>query len=120
MVAMGRRVALDGLALTEHFHATGFWEIYEHLRAAYEQRDGVFWAGGLALVPGAEVNIREGAHVIVLGELREIEGLDQAFPGLLSHGYEPPLQEFLDVSAAFDLARIGAHMFRPKKELGKF
>jgi hypothetical protein len=120
MAAMGKRVGLDGLALTEHFHAAGFWKVYEHLRTSYEHRHGVFWTDRLALVPGAEVNIREGAHVIVLGELGEIERLDRAFPALLSNGYEPTLEEFLDSSEPFALARIGAHMFRPKKELGKF
>ena len=120
MAAMGRRVGLDGLSLTEHFHARGFWHVYEHLGTTYERRGGVFWSNGLALIPGAEVNIREGAHVIVLGEVRELERLDRAFPAPLSDGYEPGLEEFLDVSASLDLARIGAHMFRPKKELGKF
>src|SRR5262245_8191004 len=120
MAAMARRVGLDGLSLTEHFHAKGFWQVYEHLIAAYERRGGVFWSGSLALVPGAEVNIREGAHVIVLGEVAELERLDRAFVAPLSEGYEPRLEEFLEVSASLALARIGAHMFRPRKELGKF
>src|SRR5262249_2695382 len=79
MAGAGRRVGLDGLSLTEHFHARGFWQVYEHLSAAYARREGVFWTDGLALIPGAEVNIREGAHVIVLGEVAELERLDRSF-----------------------------------------
>lgn len=120
MVRMAMRVGLDGVALTEHFHATGYWDIHAHLEAAYPLASGVYWADGVALIPGAEVNIREGAHVIVLGETPEIRRLDGAFPEPLSHGYEPSLREFLDVTDDFDVARIGAHMFRPTKELGKF
>ncbi len=117
---MARAVGLDAVALTEHFHARGYWDIYNHLVAAYPCERGVFDAGGIALLPGAEVNIRERAHVIVLADVAELRRLDEAFPDRLSHGYEPTLREFLDVTDDFDLARIGAHMFRRTKELGKF
>jgi predicted metal-dependent phosphoesterase TrpH len=120
MVRMARRVGLDGLALTEHFHARGYWDIPAHLEATYPRVGGAFWSHGVALIPGAEVNIREGAHVIVIAETEEIRRLDRAFREPLSLGYEPALREFLDVTDDFDLARIGAHMFRPQKELGKF
>src|SRR5262249_14124305 len=83
-------------------------------------RRGVFWSDDVALIPGAEVNIREGAHVIVLGEVAELRRLDASFPERLSDRYEPTLREFLDVTDDFDVARIGAHMFRSGKELGKF
>jgi predicted metal-dependent phosphoesterase TrpH len=118
MVRMARSVGLDGVALTEHFHTAGYWDIHRHLADAFACRGGVFWADGVALIPGAEINIREGAHVVVLGDVAEIRRLDRAFPRLLSQGYEPRLREFLDVCDGFDLARIGAHMFRRTKELG--
>jgi predicted metal-dependent phosphoesterase TrpH len=120
MAGIARRVGLDGIALTEHFHGRGYWEIYEWLLGSYPMERGVFWRDGLALIPGAEVNIREGAHVIVLAEIGELRRLDRAFAAPLSDGYEPCLREFLDVTDDFDLARIGAHMFRPGKELLKF
>jgi predicted metal-dependent phosphoesterase TrpH len=120
MVARARRVGLDAVCLTEHFHATAYWDIPRHLEETYRSERGVFWAGSTALVPGAEVNIREGAHVIVLGEIAELRRLDEAFPGRPSERYEPTLREFLDVADDYDVARIGAHMFRRAKELGKF
>ena len=120
MIAMARRVGLDGLALTEHFHATAYWDVHGYLTATFPERGGVFWAGNLALIPGAEVNIREGAHVIVLGEVAELRRLDESFPTRLSEHYEPTLREFLEVTDDFEIARIGAHMFRRSKELGKF
>lgn len=120
MVRMAKRVGLDGLALTEHFHAHEFWSIYESLPRMYPMERGVFWAEGVALLPGAEVNIREGAHIIVIGEVPELRRLDRAFPVALSEKYEPTLREFLDVTDDLDLVRIGAHMFRPSKELGNF
>jgi hypothetical protein len=119
-VRMARTVGLDAVSLTEHFHARGYWDIYEHLVDSYPCDRGVFSSEGIALIPGAEVNIREKAHVIVLGDVGELRRLDEAFPDRLSRGYEPTLREFLDVTADFDLARIGAHMFRRAKELGKF
>ena len=91
MIRMAKRVGLDGIALTEHFHATNFWAIHEYLLRTYPHEAGVFWTDGLALIPGAEVNIREGAHVIVLGEVAELRRLDRAFAQPLSHRYEPKL-----------------------------
>src|SRR5262249_29993409 len=120
IVRMAKRVGLDGVALTEHFHARDFWKIHDHLVDEYPSQGGVFWADGVALLPGAEVNIREGAHAITLGEVAELRRLDRAFPQRLSDGYEPGLREYLDVTDDFDVVRIGAHMFRPTKELGKF
>jgi predicted metal-dependent phosphoesterase TrpH len=120
MVRQGRRVGLDAIALTEHFHATRYWDIHNHLEATFPCDRGVFRADGFALIPGAEVNIREGAHIIVLGEVPELRRLDGAFPSRLSERYEPTLREFLDVTDDFDIVRIGAHIFRRCKELGKF
>jgi hypothetical protein len=56
----------------------------------------------------------------VLGEVAELRRLDESFPRRLSEHYEPTLREFLDVTDDFEIARIGAHMFRRSKELGKF
>src|SRR2546425_6092540 len=120
MVRMARRVGLDGLGLTEHFPATDFGAAHDHLERTYPLEGGVFWADGLALIPGAEITIREGAHIIVLGDVAELRRLDRAFAEPLSHRYEPTFREFLDVSEYFEVARIGAHMLRPDKELGKF
>jgi hypothetical protein len=116
----GKQIGLDAIALTEHFHGRESWSIYRHLFREYRSDRGVFWAEGVAIIPGAEANIREGAHVIVLGEVGELRRLDRAFATQRSEGYEPRLREFLDTSENFDVVRIGAHMFRPTKELGKF
>lgn len=119
MVRMGKRVGLDAMALTEHLHARTYWSVYDHLCHAYRAHRGLFWSDSLALVPGGEINIREGCHIVVLGEVSELRRLDLAFPRPLSSGYEPSLAELLDASADYDLVRIGAHMFRPEKELAK-
>ena len=87
MITMAQRVGLDGVCLTEHFHATAYWDIPRHLETSYRCDRGVFWSRGMALIPGAEVNIREGAHVIVLGEIAELRRLDEAFPQPLSEHY---------------------------------
>ncbi|MFN7976300.1 MAG: PHP-associated domain-containing protein [Acidobacteriota bacterium] len=120
MVRMARRLGLHGLALTEHLHCGAYWDVYDFLCRRYPIRRGVFRAGKVSLIPGGEINIREGAHVVVLGEVNEIRRLDLSFPAPLSRGYEPTLKEMLDVSERFDVVRIGAHMFRAQKELGKF
>src|SRR5437899_11321366 len=72
MVRMARRVGLDGLALTEHFHATDLWAVHEHLERTYPAEGGVFWTDGLALIPVAEMNVREVPHRNVLGAVPQL------------------------------------------------
>src|SRR5256885_3522355 len=120
MARMARRLGLAGIALTEHFHGVGYWTIYDWLLDRYPSEGGVFWEEGLALIPGAEVNIRQGAHVIVLGEISELRRLDHAFSVPLSESYEPYFRELLDVTADFLVARIRAHMIPRWKELLEF
>jgi histidinol phosphatase-like PHP family hydrolase len=120
-VRRARRIGLDGFALTEHFHAVNYWEVYKALFRRFPYRDGMFWPGeDLCILPGAEVRIREGADVIVIGPIAELKKLDEAFPLRLSEQYFPRFSEFLDEAARCDLILIGAHMFREQKELSKF
>ena len=79
MVRMAERVGLDGFALTEHFHGRDFWDIYDRMDDMYPSERGTYRAGDMAVIPGGELNIREGAHVIILGEPAELRRLDRAF-----------------------------------------
>ena len=54
MLRQARRVHLDALALTEHCHATRYWDVHEHLERTLPCEHGLFRAPGMALVPGAQ------------------------------------------------------------------
>ena len=59
--------------------------MHDHLTATYPAERGVFWAGAIWRSSRApEVNIREGAHVIVIGEVPSCGGWIESFPRRLS------------------------------------
>ncbi len=116
-----RRIGLDGIALTEHFHALRFWEVHDTLLRWFPYHRGIYRVSkDFSVVAGAELGIREGADMILLGEVGELRRLDRAFPKRLSAGHKPGFKEFLERLDGFDLLVIGAHMFRQRKSLEKF
>ena len=64
MVRMAKRVGLDGVALTEHFHGRDFWAIYEDLEPMYPRRGAVLGgragpdSGGRGQYPGRRARDR--------------------------------------------------------------
>lgn len=113
LIKRGRQIGLGGLAVTEHFHARDFWTIYEALRRIFPAEDGVFQAGeGFFIIPGGEVSLREGNHLVVLAPVDELSLLDKSFHQPLSAGYHPPFAELLEAVQGREVLLIAAHIFR--------
>ncbi|HYM70392.1 MAG TPA: PHP-associated domain-containing protein [bacterium] len=119
-VAQAGRLGLDGVALVEHFHATDYWNIHGALRREFPYRDadGVYEApDGMRLLAGVELGIQEGCDLIVLGGVEQIRALDAGLSEPATTGYRPPFDEAVAVVRRVGAFVIGAHMFRPRKEL---
>jgi predicted metal-dependent phosphoesterase TrpH len=118
LVDRGRRLGLGGLALTEHFHARGFWEIQEALHRYFPVKNGTFRDGeGFLILAGGEVSLREGSHLLVLIRVEALEELDAAFSRPLTSGYRPYFTELLAAAESHQALVIGAHPFRPQQSL---
>jgi len=113
------RRRLDGLAVTEHAHAHGFWAMYESLVDSYEYRDGGFDVAGRRFFPGMEVTLAERVDVLVIAPLEELRRLDYAFPTPLSLEHHPTGDDFADTVDRLRLRalRIAAHPFAPEKTI---
>ncbi len=119
-VAQARRAGLDGFALTEHFHAPDFWGMADTLRRIYRYVDGVLYAhDGFPVLTGAELSVQEGCDVLVIGTLQQLAKVDSGLTQPATSGYRPPFAEALAVAREVGVLLVGAHMFRPLKELGK-
>ncbi|HLJ59967.1 MAG TPA: PHP-associated domain-containing protein [bacterium] len=119
-VAQAGRLGLDGVALVEHFHATDYWNIHGALRREFPYRDadGVYEGPqGMRLLAGVELSIREGCDLIVLGRVEQIRALDAGLSEPATTGYRPSFDEAVAVVHRVGAFVIGAHMFRPGKEL---
>lgn len=108
---------LHGLAVTEHAHGRGFWEIYHHLLREHPYRHGRFEVGAVRIYPGMEVTLDEHVDISFIAPLDELRRLDEAFEHRLTDGYHPSGYEMADRIATLGLGaiRIAAHPVRDDK-----
>jgi hypothetical protein len=112
------QVGLDGIAITEHIHATDFWDSMQLLARRYGYREGhLFVAPGFNVITGCEVTVADCADLIVIGPLDALDRFDASFPRRLSQGHSPLLADMIEPARAEQLVVIGAHPTRPGKRL---
>lgn len=113
------RRGLAGLAITEHAHAIGFWDIYRHLGRNFSYRHGRFEVGDLCFYPGLELTLDEMVDITFIAPLEELRRLDEAFRHPLSAGYHPSAIELLNRldELRLDAIRIAAHPVRDDKSV---
>jgi hypothetical protein len=121
MLAQARRVGLDGIALVEHFHASNFWDVHETLGQMFAFADGVYRTEtGFHILTGAELSLMDQgrpADLILLGTLDQLRRFNGRLVRPATGGYRPPLAEAVAVARETQTFVIGAHIFRPGKEL---
>jgi predicted metal-dependent phosphoesterase TrpH len=116
VIKVARQRGLEGIALTEHIHAVGFWRMHERLARHAQYAHGVYDVGGFPVLSGAEITVREHVDFIVLGPLDALRALDAAFRPRLSEWNLVSAHELVEVSRPLDLITILAHPFREGKE----
>jgi len=110
-------MGFGGLAITEHAHGHGFWEMYDSLLEDHTYRHGRFEIGDLCFYTGLELTLAEYVDILFIAPLDELRRLDEAFAPALSAGYHPDASELADRLAHLNLdaVRIAAHPFRDDK-----
>lgn len=110
---------LHALAVTEHFHAPGFWAMYDDLLRQFPYRRGRFEVDGSLFFVGAELTLAERADVVLLTTLPDLKAIDLAFPTPLSAGYHPSAAELNHALCAMGAlaVRVAAHPSREGKGL---
>ena len=108
---------IRGLAVTEHAHGHGFWDLYDHLLRHHPYRHDRFEIGEARLYPGLELTLNENVDILFIAPISELRRLDDAFDHPLTEGYHPSAYELADTFATLDLdaIRIAAHPVRDDK-----
>lgn len=120
IVKQAKDVGLDGIALTEHFHASNFWDAYLTLEDYFDYVDGAFLVDdGFRILTGAELGVSEVCDLLLIGTLKQLREVDLGLVHPATAGYKPPFDEALAVAKRAGVLVIGAHMYRPKKQLAK-
>ena len=122
-VERARHMGLSGFALTEHMHASGYWNTLDELARRYSYRDGHFALGdGLNVLAGGELTVAERVDVILIGGIDQRRLFDRSFFPKPSQGHLPRLEDVFGPARKAGLVLIAAHPTRQGKstvELGR-
>ncbi len=114
------RLGLGGYALTEHFHATHYWDAMHELAERYPYENGALRvAPGFNILTGAEIDIAEGGHIVTLGRLDALEWLYDLFGDGFPFRKFPTFDELVTAGRQADVIFIAAHPTREQKYLAK-
>jgi hypothetical protein len=111
-------VGLNGFALTEHIHASDYWDIYEMFERNFLFSKGIYCpVKDFYVLNGAEITLKLGGDIIAIGDISSIRKLDDRLG--LNGDYHPTPKEFFD-SCPDDIFLVGAHPFRPEGGIVKY
>ena len=108
---------LDVMALTEHFNTLHFEDIYDQLEQLATYENGHFTYKGLIILPGIEVDVAEGGHIVVIGELIAIRRLSEHLEPHRDRSRFIGLAQLLKQAHSLHCVCIGAHPFREENPL---
>jgi histidinol phosphatase-like PHP family hydrolase len=117
MVTEAKAAGLDALAVTEHYNALNFLDVYEYLDAHFPLKGDYYEVEGLKLFPGMEVDVKEAGHILLISR-REI--ILDFFHKLKPYGKKEdfiPLSDLMHLAESLEIIKIGAHPFRPSTPL---
>jgi predicted metal-dependent phosphoesterase TrpH len=110
---------LDTICLTEHFNTYRFSDIYDHLDAAFPYEAYRYAVDGVDVIPGIEVDVAEGVHLLFAGDREDIRELRRR---LEPHQEQPAfigVERLLELEVTERLLRIVAHPLRPGRGLSQ-
>ncbi|WP_406945335.1 PHP domain-containing protein [Halobacillus sp. SY10] len=103
---------LTAIALTEHFNAMNFFELYEMLDRHFEYRKNYYMVNGVKVFPGIEIDVKEIGHFLVVGDREDIKAIRRKLSDHLEEADFLPVRELIDLLHPYDVLKIGAHPFR--------
>jgi len=119
MMKEAKENGLTALAMTEHFNTTRLFEVYDFLDEHYQYIDHYYDVDGLKLFPGIEVDVKEGGHILLIGERRVIKKIrGQLDPHIEDENFLA-YEQLMKLIAPYELLKIGAHPFRASTPLAR-
>lgn len=107
-----KETSLDAICLTEHFNTKAFKDLYKLVYNNSEKDGDCLIFNGLKIFPGMEVDILEGAHILVLGKFEDIIDLNEKLEAHKTKESFLPFDDLMALLEPYDLIIGGAHPFR--------
>ncbi|MDZ5782036.1 PHP domain-containing protein [Marinococcus luteus] len=107
-----KQSGLDAIALTEHFNAVNFHEIYNMLDAHFPYTGDCYLVNGVRVFPGIEIDVAENGHFLVIADRDHIRLIRKRLGGHKEEGRFIPVHELTDFLKNLPVLKIAAHPFR--------
>ncbi|WP_164462148.1 PHP-associated domain-containing protein [Bacillus sp. FJAT-42376] len=108
---------LDAIALTEHFNAKDYVQIYQTLDRHYSYQSTYYDVSGIKVFPGMEVDIAEGGHILLIGSRSDIIRMTKRLERYKHKDHFIPFDQLMSFHGMENMLKIGAHPFREKNPL---
>lgn len=112
-----RAAGLDALALTDHADAKNTDRVHRALEREFDYVGPHYLASGLRLLPGLEVGVSKGPHLIVIGDRETLSTYRQRLRLSINGQGACPARVFFDIQEDLETLTIFAHPFRNKCEV---
>ncbi|WP_428910045.1 PHP domain-containing protein [Niallia sp. Krafla_26] len=111
------QAGLDGIAVTEHFNTSNFFEVYDTIDAHFPYVDGFYDVYGLKVFPGMEVDVLEVGHILCIGDVQDVRDMRKELNDFTEKGSFIPFADLLALRSKYEMLVIGAHPYRPETSL---
>ncbi|MGD6818802.1 PHP-associated domain-containing protein [Metabacillus sp. 113a] len=108
---------IEGIALTEHFNAQDYVQIYQTLDRHYPYQSTYYEVAGIRVFPGMEVDIAEGGHILVIGSRSDMIRMTKRLERFKSRENFITFDHLMSFHGMEQMLKIGAHPFREKNPL---
>lgn len=104
---------LEALCLTEHFNTTQFEDLYEFVATELTPHGDCFiYKNQLKVFPGIEIDINEGGHNLVIGQLKDILAIHNDLKPFMKKGHFIPLEGLGQLVKQHPVIFGAAHPYR--------
>ncbi|MGP7818113.1 PHP-associated domain-containing protein [Niallia sp. 01092] len=117
MINEAKQEGLTAITLTEHFNTKRFLDIYDFLNERYEYKQDYYDIDGFRLFPGMEVDVKEGGHILIIGDREDIRAIRLQLIGYETEDTFVSMKTLLSICQPFDILCIGAHPLRSSNPL---
>lgn len=116
-IEIAKEQGLDGYILCEHFNAKNIYQVHEYLEKNYNYLGDRYIVNDFYIFVGMEVDIKNGGHVIVSGNRKDVFEIRQY---LDQYCVKPNFIEFeklINIAQERNCLLVGSHPYRESHKL---
>lgn len=118
-IEYAKEQGLNGIIMCEHFNAMNIFDIYNYLNENYPYEGDRYNVNGFYIFLGMEVDIKEGGHIIVSGNRKDILEIRNYLEGYTKKPDFIPFEDLLDIGEKYGCLMVGSHPYRDEHNISK-